>query len=69
LDQAAQIEKEEIKKLATELWESGVIEDISTLLESLPRDLLLVLRTKYVANVGGREREERREKLTIQQVI
>jgi len=45
LDQSVKIEKEDIKKLANEVWESGAIEDISALLESLPRDLLLVLRT------------------------
>lgn len=47
MDHATKLEKDDIKKLATEVWENGVIEDISALLESLPRDLLLVLRTKY----------------------
>jgi len=45
LDQVTKIEREDIKKLASELWEKGgAVEDISNLLESLPRDLLLVLR-------------------------
>jgi len=45
LDQVTKMEREDIRKLAVEIWEKGgAMEDISSLLESLPRDLLLVLR-------------------------
>lgn len=43
------IDRREFKRMAIAIWERGeVVEVLSTLLENIPRDLLLVLRVKYV---------------------